>query len=124
MPGVLELVGRNGFLRRREAGYLPDRSDVHVGERVIRQFELRPGDEVEGDSRPGGKGRSATLERVTSILGRPPADLRPRPDFGRLGAILQGVPSCPRPWQNSCFGPNRGPKILQLSIDPCPRSTP
>jgi transcription termination factor Rho len=87
MPGVLELVGRNGFLRRRETGYLPDRSDVHVGERLIRQHELRAGDEIEGDSRPGGKGRGPTLERVTSVLGRPPAELRRRPEFSRLGAI-------------------------------------
>jgi transcription termination factor Rho len=88
MQGVLELVGRNGFLRRREAGYLAERSDVHVGERLIRQHELRPGDEIEGDTRPGGKGRGPTLERVTSVLARPPADIpRPRPDFARLGAI-------------------------------------
>jgi transcription termination factor Rho len=87
MPGVLELVGRNGFLRRRETGYLPDRGDVHVGERLVRQHELRAGDEIEGDSRPGGKGRGPTLERVTSVLGRPPAELGRRPDFSRLGAI-------------------------------------
>jgi len=87
MPGVLELVGRNGFLRRRETGYLSDRGDVHVGERLIRQHELRAGDEIEGDSRPGGKGRGPTLERVTSVLGRPPAELRRRPEFSRLGAI-------------------------------------
>jgi transcription termination factor Rho len=88
MQGVLELVGRNGFLRRREAGYLSERGDVHVGERIIRQYELRPGDEIEGDTRPGGKGRGPTLERVTSVLARPPADIpRPRPDFARLGAI-------------------------------------
>jgi transcription termination factor Rho len=87
MPGVLELVGRNGFLRRREAGYLPDRGDVHVGERLVRQYELRAGDEIEGDSRPGGKGRGPTLERVTSVLGRPPGDLQRRPEFSRLGAI-------------------------------------
>jgi transcription termination factor Rho len=87
MQGVLELVGRNGFLRRREAGYLPERGDVHVGERIIRQYELRPGDEIEGEIRPGGKGRGPTLERVTSVLTRPPGDLKPRPEFSRLGAI-------------------------------------
>ncbi|HET6578102.1 MAG TPA: transcription termination factor Rho [Gemmatimonadales bacterium] len=88
MPGVLELANRgSGFLRRREAGYLPSKGDVHVGERVIRRFELRPGDEIEGETRPGGKGRSATLEQVTAINGRPPADLRRRPDFSSLGAI-------------------------------------
>jgi transcription termination factor Rho len=88
MLGVLEVAGRGaGFLRRREAGYLPANGDIHVGERVIRQHELRVGDEVDGETRPGGKGRSATLEKVTTVNGRPPADLRSRPDFGKLGAI-------------------------------------
>jgi transcription termination factor Rho len=88
MLGVLELANRgSGFLRRREAGYLPSKGDVHVGDRVIRRFELRPGDEIEGETRPGGKGRSATLEQVTAINGRPPADLRRRPEFSSLGAI-------------------------------------
>ena len=88
MLGVLELANRgSGFLRRREAGYLPSRSDVHVGERVIRRFELRPGDEIEGETRPGGRGRSATLENVTAVNGRPPAEIRRRPEFSSLGAI-------------------------------------
>ena len=39
MLGVLEVAGRgSGFLRRREASYLPSHGDVHVGERLIRQF--------------------------------------------------------------------------------------
>ncbi len=88
MLGVLELAGRgSGFLRRREAGYLASQGDIHVGERLIRQHELRVGDEIEGDTRAGGKGRSATLERVTTVNGREPAAMRGRPDFGRLGAI-------------------------------------
>jgi transcription termination factor Rho len=88
MLGVLDVAGRGaGFLRRRDAGYLPANGDIHVGERVIRQFELRVGDEVDGTTRPGGKGRSATLEKVTAVNGRPPAELRRRPEFGRLGAI-------------------------------------
>ena len=86
--GVLELAGKgSGFLRRREAGYLPTDGDIHVGERVIRQFELRAGDEIEGDARGGGKGRGPTLEKVTSINGRPPEKMRGRPEFTRLGAI-------------------------------------
>ena len=88
MLGVLELAGRSaGFLRRRENGYLPSNGDVHVGERIIRQHELRAGDEIDGTSRPGGKGRSATLEKVTAINGRPPAELRGRAEFSSLGAI-------------------------------------
>jgi transcription termination factor Rho len=88
MLGVLELAGRGaGFLRRRENGYLPSNGDIHVGERIIRQHELRVGHEIDGTTRPGGKGRSATLEKVTSINGRAPEELRGRPDFSRLGAI-------------------------------------
>jgi transcription termination factor Rho len=86
--GVLDLPGKgNGFLRRRETGYLPADGDIHVGERVIRQFELRVGDEIEGDARGGGKGRGPTLEKVTSVNGRPPEQMRGRPEFTRLGAI-------------------------------------
>jgi transcription termination factor Rho len=93
MLGVLELAGKgSGFLRRREAGYLPDRADVHVGERIIRQYELRAGDEIDGETRPGGKGRSATLEKVTTINGRPPADIRRRVQFSSLGAIHPNEP--------------------------------
>jgi transcription termination factor Rho len=88
MLGVLELSGRGaGFLRRREAGYLPANGDVHVGERVIRQYGLRTGDEIDGQARPGGKGRGPSLEKVTSIDGRPPQELKQRPEFSRLGAI-------------------------------------
>jgi len=88
MLGVLELAGKgSGFLRRREAGYLPSNGDVHVGERLIRQAGLRPGDEIDGSVRSGGKGRGPSLERVTSILGRGPDTLGERPDFNRLPAI-------------------------------------
>jgi transcription termination factor Rho len=86
--GVLDLAARgSGFLRRREAGYLPADGDVHVGERVIRQYELRVGDEIDGEVRAGGKGRGPTLERVTAINGRTPEQIRGRLEFSKLGAI-------------------------------------
>jgi transcription termination factor Rho len=86
--GILDLAGRDGgFLRRRAASYLPERGDVHVGAQLIRQAGLRPGDEVDGETRPGSKGRGATLVRVTTVNGRPAADALRRPDFARLGAI-------------------------------------
>ena len=88
MLGVLEIAGRgSGFLRRREAGYLPANGDVHVGERLIRQYGLRTGDEIDGETRPGGKGRGPTLEKLTTVNGRPPVELRARADFTRLSAI-------------------------------------
>jgi len=88
MLGVLELAGKgSGFLRRRDAGYLPSNGDVHVGERLIRQLGLRPGDEIDGAVRTGGKGRGPSLEKVSAILGRGPDTLGERPDFSRLPAI-------------------------------------
>jgi transcription termination factor Rho len=91
--GVFEMAGRGGgFLRRREASYLPTGGDVHVGDRVVRQYGLRTGDEIDGETRPGGKGRGPSLERVTAINGRPPDAVRHRPEFGRLGAIHPNEP--------------------------------
>jgi transcription termination factor Rho len=88
MLGVLEVGNRgSGFLRRREASYLPSNGDVHVGERLIRQYGLRPGDEIDGSVRSGGKGRGPTLEKITTIQGRPPDAIRERPEFSRLGAV-------------------------------------
>jgi transcription termination factor Rho len=88
MLGVLELAQRgSGFLRRREASYLPANGDVHVGERLIRQFGLRVGDEIAGQVRNGhGKGRGPSLENVSTIQGQPPDQLRSRPEFSRLVA--------------------------------------
>ncbi|MGH7499959.1 MAG: transcription termination factor Rho, partial [Gemmatimonadales bacterium] len=80
--GVLDLAGKgSGFLRRRDTGYLPSDGDVHVGERVIRQYELRAGDEIDGEARAGGKGRGPTLERVSTINGRTPEQIRGRLEF-------------------------------------------
>src|SRR5215218_597836 len=88
MLGVLEVAGRgSGFLRRREASYLPSQGDVHVGERLIRQYGLRTGDEIAGSVRAPGKGKSASLDTITAVLGKSPDVLRERPEFSRLGAV-------------------------------------
>jgi transcription termination factor Rho len=88
MLGVLELAGRgSGFLRRREASYLPSNGDVHVSERLIRQFGLRTGDEISGTVRPGGRGKGPSLDTVATILGQPVETLRERPEFARMGAV-------------------------------------
>jgi transcription termination factor Rho len=88
MLGVLELAGKgSGFLRRREANYLPSQGDVHVGERLIRQFGLRTGDEIDGSVRQGSRGRGPTLETITAINARQPGSLGERPEFTRLGAV-------------------------------------
>ena len=88
MLGVLEVAGRgSGFLRRKEASYLPSHGDVHVGERLIRQFGLRTGDEIAGSVRAAARGKNASLETITTVHGKAPEILRERPEFSRLGAI-------------------------------------
>jgi transcription termination factor Rho len=88
MLGVLEVAGRgSGFLRRREASYLPANGDVHVGERLIRQYGLRTGDEIAGSVRAGGKGKGPSLETITTVHGKSLDDLRERPEFSRLAAV-------------------------------------
>ena len=88
MLGVLEVADRgSGFLRRREASYLPSHGDVHVGERLIRQFGLRTGDEIAGSVRAAAKGKSASLETITTVQGKSPEVLRERPEFSRLAAV-------------------------------------
>ena len=103
--GILDLAGRDGgFLRRREASYSPAPGDARVGSDLIRRLGLRPGDEVEGEARPGGRG-APTLERVTAVNGSPPETLRDRPGFTSLGAVH------PR-------------ERLRLESDPGPRGQP
>ncbi|MFL5401406.1 MAG: transcription termination factor Rho [Gemmatimonadales bacterium] len=88
MLGVLEIAGRgSGFLRRREASYLASGEDVHVGERLIREFGLRTGDEIDGSVRSGARGKGPSLEKITSVDGKPPGTLGQRPEFTRLGAV-------------------------------------
>ncbi len=87
--GVLEVTGRGvGFVRRRDANYLPSKQDVHVGPKQIDRFGLRTGDEIEGEAnRAPGRGRSMSLRRVTAVNGQPPEALRGRPQFQELGAV-------------------------------------
>ena len=91
VSGVLQIAGRSGgHLRRRAAQYLPQSGDVRVDERVIRQYGLRTGDDVNGETR-NGKGGPA-LDLVSTINGRPAAELRDRPEFTSLTAIHPDVP--------------------------------
>jgi transcription termination factor Rho len=88
MLGVLEVTEKgSGFLRRRDASYLPSSGDVYVGEKLIRQYRLRAGDEIDGTVRPGGKGKGPALQTITAIQGKPPDELGERPEFTRLTAL-------------------------------------
>ena len=88
--GVLEVTPKGaGFLRRPEHGYLPGRDDVHVGRKVLQQYRLRTGDEINGGEvgHGGGRGKSKSLLSVAQVNGRSPEELAQRPQFNELTAI-------------------------------------
>ena len=88
ITGILEIVGGAGFLRRRDASYLPSSSDVYVPQRLIQQTSLRTGDEVTGEVGVAtGKGKSPPLTRVSLVNGQPAGSLRHRVEFQRLPAV-------------------------------------
>lgn len=90
--GVLELSGRQGFLRRRERSWDAAPDDIRVEERMVRDAGLRPGDEVSGEVRQQGRNRSPVLTRVTAVNGLSPDEARRRPDFARLPAVHPARP--------------------------------
>jgi transcription termination factor Rho len=94
VQGLLDITGRGGgFLRRREAGYLPSKQDVHVPPRSIDRLGLRKGDEVVGEAAAAGKGgRGLILRQVTTINERPADEAMNRLHFTDLGAVHPFAP--------------------------------
>ena len=86
--GILEVLGSGvGFIRRREASYLPTNNDVYVSQKIVQRFGLRSGDEVAGQvGSPPGRGKSPPLTQVDSVNGRAPNEASQRPHFNRLSA--------------------------------------
>ena len=86
--GVLEVLpGGSGFIRRREVSYTPGKDDIYVGARVIQKFDLRTGDELQGDvGKKPKNGKSPPLRHLTLVNGVPPEELPRRPLFSQLGA--------------------------------------
>jgi len=86
---VLDLAsGGAGFLRTREAAYLPNDGDIYVAPKLIQRFGLRPGDEIRGEAGdPPGRGKNAPLTRIDLVNGEPPDKTQRRPDFQRLSAV-------------------------------------
>lgn len=69
--GVLELTPDGyGFLRKQHCSYLPSNDDVYLSPKQIRRFNLRTGDEVEGQVRPPKDGeRYLSLTQISSVNG-------------------------------------------------------
>lgn len=59
--GILELTSKDsGFVRRPSANYLPSDDDIYVGRKWVREYNLRTGDEIAGET---GKARARERAR-------------------------------------------------------------
>jgi transcription termination factor Rho len=87
--GVLQLTDRGaGFIRRRDANYLPSSDDIFVPQGIVRRYGLRTGDEIDGEvGKAQGRKKSPPLRIVTAVGGRAPESIKDRPTFTRLSAI-------------------------------------
>ncbi|HMO06829.1 MAG TPA: transcription termination factor Rho [Paracoccaceae bacterium] len=84
--GVLELLQDGfGFLRSKEANYLPGPDDIYVSPEILRQFSLRTGDTVEGViAAPRDNERYFSLTKVTRINFDDPERARHKVHFDNL----------------------------------------
>jgi len=87
--GVLDVLDNGaGFVRRREAGYLPHRGDIYVGKNLIQKFGLRKGDEIAGEvGKPGRRGKNKRVTHLLEVNGEPPESIMDRPQFNSLRVL-------------------------------------
>ncbi len=84
--GILEILADGfGFLRDPALSYLPGPDDIYVSPSQIRRFELKTGDEVEGEVRsPKDNERYYALIRVNEVNGQDPEVRGPALQFDQL----------------------------------------
>jgi transcription termination factor Rho len=87
--GVLDVLENGaGFVRRREAGYLPHSGDIYVGKNLIQKFNLRKGDEIAGDvGNPGRRGKNKRVTQLLEVNGELPESVVHRPRFNSLRVL-------------------------------------
>ncbi|MBY0355109.1 MAG: transcription termination factor Rho [Rickettsiales bacterium] len=74
-----------GFLRAPEANYLAGPDDIYVSPTIIRRFNLRTGDSLEGEIRSPKEGeRYFALSKLDTINGDNPDSLRHKINFDNL----------------------------------------
>lgn len=86
--GILDILPDGyGFLRTR--GYLPGDGDIYVSLSQIRRFDLRRGDEVEGQVRPPKDSEKYNaLLRIEAVNGENPESARSRGLFDSLTPVF------------------------------------
>ena len=88
--GVLDpMQDGSGFLRSSDYNYLPSPDDIYVSPSIIRYFNLKPGDVIEGRVRiPGSGEKYFILMEPERINGRNPLDIRDRVAFEHLTPLF------------------------------------
>lgn len=87
IKGILDILPEGyGFIRTQ--GYLPTENDIYVAAAAIRRNGLRKGDYIEGIMRPiQGNEKYPAINRVLTINGHEPEEIRNRPRFVDLTPI-------------------------------------
>ena len=100
--GVLEMMPDGfGFLRSSDYNYLSSPDDIYVAPNLIRQYNLKPGDVVEGKVKVPREGEKFfALVHIEQINGRDPQSVRDRVAFEHL------TPLFPDEKFNLCTGHN------------------
>jgi transcription termination factor Rho len=83
--GFLEQTGdSNGVLRWPALNFLPVPEDVSVARATIKEFHLRPGQEIRGVVRLRENRERFVLQQILTIEGQPAEQWNPPPDFEKL----------------------------------------
>lgn len=90
VTGVLETAPEGfGFLRSADFNYLPSPDDVYVTQQQIKQYNLKPGDVVEGWVRPPFEGEKYfPLTGINTVNGRTLDFIRDRESFEHLTPLF------------------------------------
>jgi transcription termination factor Rho len=84
--GMVEISGKGfGFIRDVKRGYAPHPSDVFVTPEIVRKYNLRDGQWLNGETRRGGRG--AQLHRLTAVNGDDADKARVLPTFEELTVV-------------------------------------
>ncbi len=84
--GIVEISGKGfGFIRDPKRGFVQNPSDIFVTPEMVRKFNLRDGQWIEGETRRGARG--SQLHRLTKINGQEPEQARRLPSFDELTVL-------------------------------------
>jgi transcription termination factor Rho len=89
--GIIEISGKGfGFLRDAKRNYVQSPTDIFVSPEMVRRFNLRDGQLVQGDVRRGGRGQQ--MHEIRTVNGDPPEASRTQPPFDELTVINPNEP--------------------------------